>query len=153
MNKATVSLDSVYAMFDELDQRNRRRVFRTTLNRATNIVIREARKELRKHVKNTRTKNKWNGRTMEWGIRKKVHRNNEGATIHIMGDFRLKFFEMGTVQRFTKKGKSGRAYRGAIPAYHFFQNTVRRVEQPVFNEVSQLLSQQVRKINAKYQNK
>lgn len=153
MSDVNVSCESVYAMFDELNQKNRQRVFRSAVTKASGRVIRETRKELRKHVKNTRTKNKWNGRTLEWGIKRKVHKKGKGATIHILGDFRLKFFELGTKTRYAKKGYKKPAHRGAVTGSHFFQTTLQREEKPVFNEMANVFIQQINKINAKYHNK
>lgn len=46
------------------------------------------------------------------GVRYYVSRNVDFAKVHIMGDFRLKFFEMGTAYRETRKGQSrGKMFR------------------------------------------
>lgn len=72
--------------------------------------------------------------SMEKGIRLKVDKAYSEVTLHIMGDYRLKWFEKGTKPRYTKghkttgylsnhrlkrTGKGG--YRGQMVATHFFK--------------------------------
>jgi hypothetical protein len=53
---------------------------------------------------------------MRRGIKVSVDKEATYSKVHIMGDYRLKWFEMGTKPRQTKKGYS----RGFIkPAYFF----------------------------------
>ena len=72
---------------------------------------------------------------------KLVRENNENvAKVHIMGDFRLKFFEKGTKQRRTKghkiTGYAGRSLkrsgkggnRGSIKGLYFFKSASRLKE-------------------------
>jgi hypothetical protein len=58
--------------------------------------------------------------TLERGIRSKVDANGERGMVHIMGDFRLKWFEMGTEDRYRK----GDAYTGRMRATRFFAHSV-----------------------------
>jgi hypothetical protein len=70
-----------------------------------------------------------------------------------MGDFRLKFFELGTKDRYTKghkimgynnshslkrSGKGG--YKGKINALYFFKNAQEKSERQVFDSLDALLS-------------
>ena len=55
---------------------------------------------------------------MESGIRVKALKDYCEVDVNIMGDFRLRFFEKGTKQRYTRKTK---ANRGTIKSLYFFQ--------------------------------
>ena len=61
--------------------------------------------------------NRWNGKTMESGIRLKADKDYCEVDVNVMGDFRLKFFEKGTKLRQTKK----KANRGSIKGLYYFQ--------------------------------
>ena len=168
MSEVTVNTDQVLAMFDELDFRRRRQVYRATLNTSSNILVRQAKQNLRRTVKTTRNKNKWNGKTLESGIKKRVARDAKSATVSIMGDFRLKFFEMGTKDRNTKgrrvtgsyfkggrnhKIRVGRGgFRGRIDASRFFTQARQSTEKQIFAEIDSTLSRHIQRINNKYAN-
>lgn len=144
----------VMAMFEEMSPKNRKRVITSALRRSGNILVRQTRKNLRSVTTksgalNTRTPNKWNGRKMEQGVRIKVKVDNKTkeAKIHILGDFRLKFFELGTSERYTKKKG---AYRGRIEGYNFFKAAKEQTEKKIFSEMDKVISEQVKKVNAKY---
>lgn len=64
-------------------------------------------------VKNPNARNRWNGKTFSSGIKSKVNKEATEGKVHIMGDFRLKFFEMGTKTRYKKRTK-GRPSTGSI---------------------------------------
>jgi hypothetical protein len=48
-----------------------------------------------------------------------------------MGDFRLKFWEMGTKKRYTRKGR----YRGYFKHKPFFDPTINRMEKDLNNDI------------------
>ena len=71
-----------------------------------------------------------------------------------MNDFRLKFFEMGTADRYvssTKKKKLKKPrYTGKIDAKRFFQKAKQSTETQVFNSIEQHLIDVIKKINEKH---
>lgn len=99
------------------------------LQKASNQIVKAARNNLRASIKASDK--------MLKGIKAK----RKSATffkVHILGDFRLKFFESGTKSRSTKKGWD----RGQIKATYFFSkayNTV-NTEQIIINEIDKILS-------------
>lgn len=144
----------VMAMFSEMSPKNRKRVLTSALRRSGNILVRQTKKNLRtvttkSGALKTRTPNRWNGRKMEQGVKIKVKVDNKTkeAKIHLLGDFRLKFFEVGTSDRYTRKKG---AYRGRIEGYRFFKAAKEQTEQKIFGEMDKVLSDQVRKVNEKY---
>ncbi|MBD5252316.1 MAG: hypothetical protein HDS49_04715 [Bacteroides sp.] len=62
--------------------------------------------------------NRWNGKTMESGVRLKADKDYCEVSVSILGDFRLKFFEKGTAQRSLRRGG---ANRGSITPLNFFR--------------------------------
>lgn len=172
MDKVEVDTRSVLAMFNELDERRRKQVYKGALNSSANILIRQTRINLRSVVKSTKTRNYWNGKTLENGMRKYMFKDNKGITVAIGGkdkriDFRLKFFEMGTEEREIKyfvqkqiknkkrkrKKSSNPKYRGKIKAGYFFKNAKEQTESKIFGEMESTLTKYIQRINDKYKNK
>jgi hypothetical protein len=171
MSNVQVDAAQVLAMFSEFDEKHRKVVFRRSLGEASRILVRETRKQLRgvrtkSGSLSTKTKSKWTGKTLESGVRYKIAKNAKESKVHIMGDFRLKFFELGTKDRRTKgyrvvgkhwvggriykerKGSGG--FRGRIEASKFFAKGKEMSERQVFASMDQIFSKHVEKINAKY---
>ncbi len=145
----------VMAMFAEMDKKNRKRVLSSALRKSSTILVRQTRQNLRNVTTKsgtlqTRTPNRWNGKKMEQGIKVKVKVDDKTkeAKIHLLGDFRLKFFEMGTRERYTKRGKG--SYRGNIEGYGFFKSAKEQTEKKIFSEMDQVFSNEVKRVNDKY---
>lgn len=104
-----VDASRCFALFRRLDTKNQRKVSRAALRAAANKVKKQAVKNLqgvighnvRKTTIYTRRNGKTEKRSLARGI-KVVSRDAETAKVHIMGDYRLKWFEMGTQPRTTK---------------------------------------------------
>jgi hypothetical protein len=87
------------------------------------------------------------------GITNKVWKNNGGVTVTIMGDYRLKWFENGTVERHIygrKHNYKRRKYkvianRGQMKEAHFFANAVSARKDEVMNDFQDELEKQIRK--------
>lgn len=142
--------ERVLAMFKALDSKQQRKAHREALNRGATILIGQTRRNLRKTVKRSKA--------LEKGVRKSVLRNGQEAQVNIMGDFRLKFFEMSTKERYTKshrakdvgkrrKERSGKGgYRGRIEGKWFFKRAQQETEGRIFNNIDSYLSQAIQKI-------
>jgi len=90
------------------------------------LVQKEAKGELKRKVKITgKSYNSRKYGKMDKGIKTSV--DGDEVKIHIMGDYRLKFIEAGTVSRKTKKGWN----RGTMPTKPFFKPAVQTVQQDV----------------------
>ncbi len=153
-NEATIDSSKVLAMFNEFSGKERKQTLKNALRKAANILRKETINTLKSTVKNVYSKNKWNGKTLSSGIKIVINKNCEEAKVHILSDFRLKFFELGTKIRSTKKRKKKplkiEANRGQIIASHFFKNAKQKSENEVFNSIDEVLSDAVNKINKKY---
>lgn len=96
--------------------------------------------------------------TLNKGVRVKPNKALNEVQVNIMGDYRLKWFEKGTKDRFTKghkvtgyvdsrhlkrTGKGG--YRGKMVAEHFFQ-AARDDEESVYNSMMASITESLNRI-------
>lgn len=147
MSNITVDAKQVLNMFAELDSRRQKAVHRTTLRQSGNILARQARVNLKSVVKSkTNARSAKTGKTMNSGVKVKVDRDATRATIHIMGDFRLKWFEIGTNIRKTKQGYD----RGQMTATHFFKSAKEQTEARIFSNIDESLKKSIIKVYQKY---
>lgn len=149
MVKVRVEIDDsqVQAVFKALDLKKQKRVLKQGLKKSANILVKRARRILAQKVKNTNKPNRWNGRTLKSGIKAWVHSENE-AKVNIMGDFRLRIFEVGNFRhspRMTqdKKDRNGHFRKshstGNIDRskFHFFDTAKTLSEREVFDSLNQ----------------
>jgi hypothetical protein len=85
---------------------------------------------------------------LETGIRTGKNDGLKSVFVHIMGDFRLKFFEMGKDERQIKKGKRRGQGRGKIKAVHFFKCI--KESQRIREQTKVLIRQELEKAVKKY---
>ena len=125
-NEFTVDAKQVIAMFDEFNAKLKKKTFTTALRKAANILRKQTITNLRQVVKRTRSKNRWNGKTLE----------------------------RGTADRQVTKAKGKRLkkarYTGKIDAKRFFQKAKQTTESQVFNSIEQHFIEVIKKINEKY---
>lgn len=107
--------DDVLKVFASLGVSEMQSVHKKALKASANVLVKEARVKLAgvtpRHA------------SMQKGIRSYVSKNVDFAKVHIMGDFRLKFFEMGAgwkSPRITRKGQD----RGIMEARPFFSPAI-----------------------------
>lgn len=96
--------------------------------------------------------------TLNKGVKVKPNKALNEVQVNIMGDYRLKWFEKGTKDRFTKghkvtgytdsrhlkrTGKGG--YRGKMIAEHFFQ-AARADEESIYNAMFTSITESLNKI-------
>ena len=147
---ADVDVKQVLRMFAELDSKKQKKVHRTALRKATGILVKETRKNFRTVVKKPNSRNWWNGRTFSSGIKSSINREVTEGKVHIMGDFRLKFFELGTRER--RKRKNG-ARTGRITARYFFRRARLSKEAEISNSMNSIIEQSIKRINGQYKNR
>lgn len=111
----TILKDDVLKVFASLGVSEMQGIHKKALKASANVLVKEARVKLAgvttKHA------------SMQKGIRSYVSKNVDFAKVHIMGDFRLKFFEMGAgwkSPRITRKGQD----RGIMEARPFFSPAI-----------------------------
>lgn len=144
----------VISLLDDLTGREIKRVQRQVLRQSGNILVKQARVNLRQNVRNTNKRSRF-GKSMQSGIKQRIIKNNGDfeSKVHIMGDFRLKFFELGTQERHTKSAKSLAGYRrgkgrrtGRIKPLYFFKRAKNTTEPIIFNNINRRISESIYKI-------
>ena len=145
----SVDTRQVLKMFAELNSKKQKKVHRTALRSATGILVRETRKNFRKVVKKPNSRNRWNGRTFSSGIKSSINREATEGKVHILGDFRLKFFEMGTKTRYKKRTK-GRPSTGSIKASYFFKKAREAKESEISNSMNDIITKSILRVNGQF---
>lgn len=119
MSNVAVDDSGVKNLFQALDSDTRKQILFAALKAGGSKLAENTKIQLRSKLgSGASTPNRWNGKTMESGIRLKADKDYCEVAVNVMGDFRLKFFEKGTNLRQTKK----KANRGKIKALYFFQS-------------------------------
>lgn len=126
-----IDANDVLKVFASLGVQDMQRVHKAAFRASARVLVKEARLKLAAvtgRSRSTRTADRkgWSRLkgskkvgALNDGVRYYVSRNNDFAKVHIMGDFRLKWFEMGAgwkAPRVTRKGQD----RGDMPARSFF---------------------------------
>ena len=114
----------------KMDYKDMQRVYKKALTDTVKPLVNETKKSLRRTgVKNVNKPyvSKKTGKTyksMLQGIKSSIDVRNAKdnyAKVHIMGEFRLKWFEKGTTTRRTEK----KGLRGSIYPHRFFRDAVK----------------------------
>ena len=114
------------------------------------MLVKATRNQLKRVVRNSNKRSVKYGKSLQSGVKCKLVKENGAnvAKVHIMGDFRLKFFEKGTALRRTKghritgyidvqhlrrTGRGGN--RGRIRSAYFFDKTYDNIDVEVFSRL------------------
>ena len=127
MNNVQIDDRQVYSLFDDLSEEKRKNILMKALKKAAKELQDKTRENLKQRLGNKATSpNKWNGKTLESGIKLKADKDYTEVNVNIMGDFRLKFFERGTKERYTSKGyyrgRMGQNKEGSSNYLNFFRS-------------------------------
>ena len=149
-----VDAKEVLKMFAELNTKNQKKAHRSALQKAARIIISEAKRNFKTVVKTPNSKRK-TGKTLSSGIKYKVNRNATESKIHIMGDFRLKYFEKGTKSRKWKRTnkKKEEVKTGSITGVYFFKRARTSKESEVSNSMNDIISQSIKRVNEKFRSR
>ena len=127
MSNIQVNDSALRNLLNSLDSDSNRAVINKALRKGANKLLTDTKTILRAKLgRGATTPNRWNGKTMESGVRLKADRDYMEVSVSIMGDFRLKFFEKGTQLRNTKRNN---ANRGRIKGLNFFSDARDREEE------------------------
>ena len=161
-----VNMESLKAMLSELEPKHMKKVRRETLKKSASKLVTATRRNLRSVTKHANSRNWWNNRTLQSGVRYRIDQDVTSAKIHIMGDYRLIFLEKGTALRYTT-GKSSksvrgkkpsrrqkrRAYRGKINAKWFFRDAREQKSKEIESEIKAEIEKAIEKVYAKHKNR
>ena len=147
MNNAEITVDTknVLNLFANLSPKKQNRAIKNALKKGSQILVKETKKQLKSGgIKGATKKHpEWKNISLNTGIKYKVR--NDESKVNIMGDFRLKFFELGTAKReYTKNNKTH--YTGSIKGLNFFNKAKASKEQEIFSSMNKLLSESIQKI-------
>lgn len=147
MSNITVDDRQVLNLFSELSSKRQKEVHKTALKTASNILIKQTRTNLRSIIKSKITaKSNKTGKSLSSGVKYNIDKDATQSTVHIMGDFRLKFFELGTKIRKTRKGYN----RGKNIAKYFFKIAKSVTESQIFSSMEQIIKESIIRVNNKY---
>lgn len=154
MNNNITDSSQVDKLLDNLGKDNRNKIIFNALKEGAKVLKEQTLQQLASKVRSN-TPNRWNGKTMAQGVTVKADKGISEVMVSIMGDFRLKFFENGTKERYTKpqknnylashklkKGSEKGRYTGAIKATHFFRQA-RENEEPIDEAIKNSLDKQL----------
>lgn len=134
----------------KMKYKDMQKAYKKALQEAVKPIQNEAKKSLRRSgIKNVNKpyigKNGKQYKSMIQGIRTSVDvrkEDNNYAKVHIMGEFRLKWFEKGTsLRRTASKGS-----RGSIRAYRFFKDAVDRKKDECRNSLDENIKKSIQKV-------
>lgn len=135
----------------KMDYKDMQKVYRKALTDVVKPLVKETKKSLRrsgiKRVDKAYVSRK-TGKTyksMLQGIKSSVDvrkPNDNYAKVHIMGEFRLKWFEKGTLHRQTER-KGG---RGSIHAHGFFKDAVKAKGEQCRTNLEQSIKISIQKV-------
>lgn len=141
----------VIDLFKTLSGKEQDRAYKAALSKVGKILVDETKSEL-KNVRIKKTNqpiqgidhvhSEWGNISLIKGIKHSVPRSNDQATVHIMGDFRLKFFEKGTDKRETRKGYN----RGSIDDYRFFRKAQQNKKEDILRNLERILSESILRV-------
>lgn len=149
---ANIEVDSrnVLKMFAELSNKNQKKVHRIALAKALSILVKEARSTLKGVIrKSIYSKSKKTGKSLASGIKYRINKEATEGKAHILGDFRLKFFELGTKERYRKRGGK----TGTIKASYFFRTARQNKESEISSSMNNIISESIKRVNGKFKNR
>lgn len=136
-------------ILDRLTPKEYKTAFRKSIREALNILRKKTIANLKGVTTKIDKKDQYNN-TLRKGIQLKVYPEDLEGIVHIMGNFKLKWFQNGTVDRYAKKyrGKpmKRKRFTGKIDASKFFTNAKSQTESAVFNKLNERIQQNIIKI-------
>lgn len=143
-------------VFDQLSPKELETISKRATKAAAQVVVSETKKQLRSHTgkaKSTYTnaKHGWNlikskktgavigVKSLEQGIRMKYHKDEAMTKVSIMSDFRLKWMEKGTKDRYATMSKGGKAKRGQMPQWWFFRDAINAKREEAYNRMQKII--------------
>lgn len=142
MSNVQVDDTQVQNLFNALDADSTKQILFTALKKGGQKLASQTKTKLKAKLGAGATSpNRWNGKTMESGVRLKADKDYCEVSVSILGDFRLKFFEKGTVQRRLRRGGYN---RGAITPLYFFRDAR---QQDIGDTINNSITESLRRIN------
>ena len=151
----------VQNLFARLTSKDQKKAMKSALRKAASILVKKTKSNLKQVVRNTNVPSGKYKKVLQKGIKSKVDKEGKEVEVHIMGDYRLRWFEKGTKQRVTKgykiTGYDGKiliregkgSNKGKIEAKYFFKKAQDETEKQIFDNLTNLLTISIKKIASK----
>lgn len=152
MSNVQINDSQVQNLFDALDEKNRSTILFKALKKGAEKLKADTQTQLKTRLGSGASSTGRLGKPMTEGVEVTTDKAYNEVTVHIMGDYRLKWFEKGTKIRKTKghkitgydrryrirAGKGGN--RGQITALNFF-NAARQgnIDDTVISAIDELM--------------
>ena len=138
MNNVKIDKSSIDEILKKLNPENRNKLMMQALIKGAIVLKKQAESELIKTGIRCQNVSKTTKKRMIDGIKIKKDTAYNDVSVHIMGDFRLKYFERVTNVRIGKN----KASRGSIKATHFFQKA-RQNDAKIKQEMTDFLNSKI----------
>lgn len=165
MNNVEVDSSKVLSLFANLNTKKQNQVYKRALVDGARVLQKETKRTLRTKIGAAANhKNWWNGKALNAGIKVSPQKDIEkdGVKVHVMGDFRLRIFEIGTKQRHTT-GSNNSKVKGKTPQYrqhkshstgtihkiNFFKDAQQHKEKEIFNKLDDFILKNINRIAKK----
>lgn len=154
-----IDINDAKKILSKLDQEKRNNAMFKALTKGGEALVDETKRQLIKDLPKANEGKKY-GTPMSRGVKMKKDKYDNEILVHILGDFRLKFFELGTKERYTKKkvsykrnGKwkfrkendTVKGFKGKIKALKFFEQALRK-ENEIIKEIDNNLINEINKL-------
>ena len=154
--KFEIDAKEVIRMLAGLDSKLRKKAYRDGIRKSLTIVRKEAISRLRNVVGKGASRRKDNyGKTLESGVRYKIYKDVSGGNVNILGNYKLKWFELGTKPRQNSRKKTTskllkkKRNTGQIRPSYFFTKAYESKEKEVFSTLEKNIADAIKKINNK----
>jgi hypothetical protein len=147
--------NDLLSAFARLNSKQMKAVHKKTLNSVIGKLQTEAKRQLKQVTKRANVQGSMTAKgsvkqPLVKGITKKVWNNATGGTVTILGDYRLKWFEKGTIDRATEAIAGNRYSKkkkntGRMKASYFFKKAIDSKQSSVQQEIENTLSTQIKK--------
>lgn len=145
-------------ILNNLSEENRKEALFKAISKGGQELVKETKDELLRVLPNANRGKRYEGRPMVKGVKLVKDKAYDEVKVHIMGDYRLRFFEMGTAERYLKKPLSrksykyksgkmntgGKIYRGKISPKKFFQTA--RQNSKMVDKILGTLEKEINKL-------
>lgn len=158
MNKVcNIDTSQLDKILNNLSEENRQRAMMKALNEGAKVLKTNTQQNLIKKMGSAATSTTSHKKRMIDGIGITPQKTEQSVIISIMREFRLKFFEMGTKERyrkvktvnsqgkvFVKRGEKG-GYTGTIKGLHFFKEA-RENTSPIEEAIIRTMEEEINKL-------
>lgn len=175
MSNVKVDIDDrqLMAIFEGLDEKNQKKTLIGGLRKAAGILVKRTKQLIKEKINITgKTESKKGWKNPSTGVKTKALKNLSMG-VNILGEFRLRFFELGVKERYgnTKHGKrktnlkentskrkrqlkgKGAYWRGSIKALHFFRQAKNDTERQIFSTLTDCVKDSIRNAILKGKNR